>query len=647
MIEEPMLKKKVKNNKNYGILAIMLVAITLIGGVYAFFQYYREGDETSKLLAGDVYLHYVDGESAFEEGIILRNAFPETDEEAREREDTILNFTIKGVNTTSNKDIYYEIKLLNGKEVNGKKRLNDKDIKFDLIETTNGNPVTILNGVSFDTINNTKIWVNTINRNNSNEIIREYQLRMWISDEVTISDTDINATYTTGEYFNSYASVKVSVFGDFNEKVVTYNLNGGSVSGNPANYTIETATFTLKNPTRTGHTFVGWTGSNGSTASTSVSIAKGSYGAKTYTATWTANKYTITFNPANGGSTFTRTATYGAAMPAAGSAPSATGYRFNGYYYSGTQYYTAAMASARTWNRTANTTLTGSWTALTYTITFNPVNGGGTFTRTATYGKAMPNAGSAPSATGHYFNGYYYNGTQYYNSSMGSARNWNRTANTTLTASWSKKQYTVTLNQNGGWNGTGTVYPYWGNNMPGATKPTRTGHNFNGYIYNNTWYYNSGMGSARTWNVDGNVTLTASWTAITYTITLDNQNGSTTTKYVNYGGTFSNTPGRSSNGHSLTFTGYWTGRNCTGTQITWGGNASGAVYGSATYYAGWLSCWPSGWYASHMNSRFTCGGTGNIKSANGSARSIFGVTTKAITNINNVYAGKWYVIPRG
>ena len=41
MIEEPMLKKKVKNNKNYGILAIMLVAITLIGGVYAFFKYYR------------------------------------------------------------------------------------------------------------------------------------------------------------------------------------------------------------------------------------------------------------------------------------------------------------------------------------------------------------------------------------------------------------------------------------------------------------------------------------------------------------------------------------------------------------------------------------------------------------------------------
>ena len=40
---------------------------------------------------------------------------------------------------------------------------------------------------------------------------------------------------------------------------ITYNLNGGSVSGNPSSYTVETPTFTLKSPTKAGKTFKGWT----------------------------------------------------------------------------------------------------------------------------------------------------------------------------------------------------------------------------------------------------------------------------------------------------------------------------------------------------------------------------------------------------
>ena len=82
---------------------------------------------------------------------------------------------------------------------------------------------------------------------------------------------------------------------------ITYNLDGGSVSGNPTTYNYGTASFTLKNPTKTGYSFTGWTGSNGTTAQTTVTVAKGSYGNKSYTANWGANKYTVSFN-ANGGS---------------------------------------------------------------------------------------------------------------------------------------------------------------------------------------------------------------------------------------------------------------------------------------------------------------------------------------------------------
>lgn len=73
---------------------------------------------------------------------------------------------------------------------------------------------------------------------------------------------------------------------------ISYNLNGGAASNKNA-YNIETDTFILNNPTKTGYTFVGWTGSNGLTPQKSVSIVKGSTGNKTYTAVFQKNVYTI------------------------------------------------------------------------------------------------------------------------------------------------------------------------------------------------------------------------------------------------------------------------------------------------------------------------------------------------------------------
>ena len=80
---------------------------------------------------------------------------------------------------------------------------------------------------------------------------------------------------------------------------ITYNLDGGTAN-NKTSYNIETATFTLSNPTKNGYVFVGWTGSNGTTKQTNVSIAKGSTGNKSYTANWTPIKWTVKYD-ANGG----------------------------------------------------------------------------------------------------------------------------------------------------------------------------------------------------------------------------------------------------------------------------------------------------------------------------------------------------------
>ena len=74
---------------------------------------------------------------------------------------------------------------------------------------------------------------------------------------------------------------------------ISYDLIGGSISGQKTTYNVETATFTLPTPTRSGYTFDGWSGSNGSTYQKTVTISKGSTGNKSYTAHWSK---VITFN---------------------------------------------------------------------------------------------------------------------------------------------------------------------------------------------------------------------------------------------------------------------------------------------------------------------------------------------------------------
>ena len=92
--------------------------------------------------------------------------------------------------------------------------------------------------------------------------------------------------------------------------------------------------------------------------------------ADTATPTCTAKTYTVSFNVngGTGGQSANVTATYAAAMPAISTtAPTRAGYTFVGWYdnadyAAGVQYYTAAGASARNWNKTENATLYAGWT---------------------------------------------------------------------------------------------------------------------------------------------------------------------------------------------------------------------------------------------------------------------------------------------
>ncbi|MBR2732511.1 MAG: InlB B-repeat-containing protein, partial [Clostridia bacterium] len=112
---------------------------------------------------------------------------------------------------------------------------------------------------------------------------------------------------------------------------ITYALDGGEAAGNPTAYTITSNAITLINPTKVGCTFTGWSGT-GLTGENnlSVTIPAGSTGARSYTAHWAVNQYTITFDTDGGGAIAPITQDYGTAItpPAA---PTKAGFAFNGW----------------------------------------------------------------------------------------------------------------------------------------------------------------------------------------------------------------------------------------------------------------------------------------------------------------------------
>lgn len=93
---------------------------------------------------------------------------------------------------------------------------------------------------------------------------------------------------------------------------------------------------------------------------------------------------------------------------------------------------------------------------------------------------------------------------------------------TTLYTKWTGRTYEVTLNDNGGSGGSGTITATYGSPMPAITLPTRTGYTFNGYwtgkTTQSTQYYDANGNSLKNWDKAGNTTtLYALWTANTNT----------------------------------------------------------------------------------------------------------------------------------
>lgn len=145
-----------------------------------------------------------------------------------------------------------------------------------------------------------------------------YDIRYVSSSGKVLSTTTNKEVYNNTKYWtpteiNGYTSPsgKNIVYNNLNKQTIdftyslvnysiSYTLDGGSLSGQSTTYNTENS-YTLPSLTKTGYVFKGWTGSNGTTAQTSVTIPVGSTGNKSYVANWTPIQYTVVYN-ANGGS---------------------------------------------------------------------------------------------------------------------------------------------------------------------------------------------------------------------------------------------------------------------------------------------------------------------------------------------------------
>ncbi len=116
---------------------------------------------------------------------------------------------------------------------------------------------------------------------------------------------------------------------------ITYNLDGGTLgTPNPPSYTVESGTFTLNNPEKSGCTFMGWTQAGAEGTSMNVTIPKGSSGNRVYTATWQAitnYDYVVSFD-SDGGSTVADQYILAGGKVTKPADPVKDGYMFLGWY---------------------------------------------------------------------------------------------------------------------------------------------------------------------------------------------------------------------------------------------------------------------------------------------------------------------------
>ncbi|MBQ7667820.1 MAG: InlB B-repeat-containing protein, partial [Clostridia bacterium] len=280
-----------------------------------------------------------------------------------------------------------------------------------------------------------------------------YDFTNWTTTGITLFDaTDTQQIFNMPEN-NVTLTANVAV----TSYTISYNLNGGTAS-NPTSYNINSNAITLTNPTKNGCTFLGWTGSNGATPQTTVTIPKGSTGNKVYTARWSSNEYTVTVTKNNGGTVTPGTSTVNYGSNLTFNITANTGYTISNIKLNGTNQSITnnTQMSYALNNITADKTFAVTFAPITYTIAYT-LNGGTVSGNPTSYTiETSTITLKNPTKSGYTFSGWI--------GSNGSTPQTNvtipqgSTGNKTYTAVFNENDLVITFNANGG---TGSMSPQY------------------------------------------------------------------------------------------------------------------------------------------------------------------------------------------
>ena len=297
--------------------------------------------------------------------------------------------------------------------------------------------------------------------------------------------------------------------------IITLLEGGNAGSSEVYFYTVE-QTVTLPTPTRTGYTFLGWTGEGITTPQPNVTIPKGSTGDKTYIENWKLTEYNITMD-LNGGSgqekvVYTMT-DEDFELPT----PTRNGYEFVGW--TGEDITTPQTSVIIPKGSTGNKAYTANWQVIEYTITLD--TNGGPVVSPIKY--TVEDLFTLPYILrpGYEFAGWTLDGSGMlpftpliiYPGTTGDLH---------YKAEWRLAEYTITMDLNGGSGQEKVVYTITDEEFELPT-PTRNGYEFVGWTGERITTPQTSVKIPK--GSTGNKAYTANWKVIRYTITLVTNGG--------------------------------------------------------------------------------------------------------------------------
>ena len=255
----------------------------------------------------------------------------------------------------------------------------------------------------------------------------KYQITYTFSDD--IAGTKNYTVYVKDALGNATGYTLTVGNIDKNTYNISYNLDGGSISGQPTSYNVESSTFTLPQPTKAGYAFTGWTGSNGATPQMAVTVSKYTRGNLSYTANWQVNIYTNQIehwtwgyknqegNNGDKNAYLLKTTTFQSQYESAFVLDSVKAVNIPNGFYLKTKFGTFDIEG--TWNKysmgtkvtqkAGNMNFEYDYDPVSYSITYNMNGGTNSGTIPSTYNVLYGVTLAKPSKTGSTFDGWYEN----------------------------------------------------------------------------------------------------------------------------------------------------------------------------------------------------------------------------------------------